>query len=214
MLLASDGIASDSQTVFIKFISVNDPPRIVDLADITMVKNEIYIIQLNQHVTDEDHLPSVMTWQITSRNPKLQIEQQESLVSLQGTSEVDTTTVTFKVSDPAGAFDIKNVKVTILNTSGIKQNENGMPKTFTLEQNYPNPFNPETSIRIGLPESAFISVKVYDVQGRIIADLWAGKKAAGYHQLTWQAQDVPTGLYLIKLEGDGVLLTRKCLLVK
>ncbi|MBN2090549.1 T9SS type A sorting domain-containing protein, partial [candidate division KSB1 bacterium] len=214
MVLASDGIASDSQTVFIKFISVNDPPRIVDLADITIGQSEIYIISLNQHVTDEDHSPSMMTWQVNSLNLKLPIEQNQNLVSIQGTSDVDTTTVQFKVIDPGGLSDVKNIKVTILHTSGIQQSESGVPAVFTLEQNYPNPFNPETSVRIGLPKEVFISVRVYDVQGRVIADLWAGKKSAGYHQMTWQAQDVPTGLYLIKLEGDGVQLTRKCMLVK
>ncbi len=214
MVLASDGMASDSQIVIVKFISVNDPPQIVDLADITIGQSELYIIPLNQHVTDEDHVPSVMTWQVNSLNPKLTIEQNQHLVSIQGTSELDTTTVQFKVTDPGGLWDERNIKVTILHRSGIASNDNGIPGTFTLEQNYPNPFNPETSIRIGLPEAAFITVKVFDVQGRLIADRWSGKKSAGYHQIAWQTQDVPTGLYLIKLEGDGVLLTRKCLLVK
>jgi len=61
------------------------------------------------------------------------------------------------------------------------------PGAFALNPSYPNPFNPSTTLSFDLPEPSIVSLVVYDVLGRKIADLAEGSYAAGYHSATWNA---------------------------
>jgi len=87
-------------------------------------------------------------------------------------------------------------------------------KHYTLYQNYPNPFNPETTISYGLPESSEVSITIFDSNGRKITDLFVGKKKTGIHTLRWNAQDVPSGVYLIRMQAGLFAQMRKCILMK
>ena len=69
---------------------------------------------------------------------------------------------------------------------------------YRLFNNYPNPFNPTTTIRYDLPEPAKVSLIVYDVLGRKVAELVNEEKAAGYHSITWNAANVASGVYLAR----------------
>jgi hypothetical protein len=83
-----------------------------------------------------------------------------------------------------------------------------IPAGILLEQNHPNPFRPETSIRFGLPDGSHVIVRVYDVYGREIATLADGLYPAGMHTVQFQANGLPSGMYLCRLESAGVSLTR------
>ncbi len=88
-----------------------------------------------------------------------------------------------------------------------------------LSQNYPNPFNPETNIGFELTESAVVSLKVYDVVGRLVRTLAVGQFEAGAHTVTWNGRDeagafAPSGVYLYKLEAGDFSQTRQLLLLK
>ncbi len=73
------------------------------------------------------------------------------------------------------------------------------PNTFVLEPNYPNPFNPRTTIRFGLPESAAVTLVVYDVLGRQVRVLVDGLRKAGMHEVVFEAGNLPSGTYLVRL---------------
>jgi murein DD-endopeptidase MepM/ murein hydrolase activator NlpD len=73
------------------------------------------------------------------------------------------------------------------------------PETIHLAQNFPNPFNPATTIRLELPETHHLTVKVYDVLGREIATMADGAFEAGMHQLTFNASDRPSGVYFCRM---------------
>jgi hypothetical protein len=85
---------------------------------------------------------------------------------------------------------------------------------------YPNPFNPSVAITFSVPVSSHVDVLVYDVSGRRVARLFAGSMAAGDRRtLTWRAGDesgksVSSGVYFVRLVGDGVALTHKVVLLK
>ncbi|MCK4775399.1 MAG: T9SS type A sorting domain-containing protein, partial [Candidatus Krumholzibacteria bacterium] len=93
------------------------------------------------------------------------------------------------------------------------------PKHISLAQNVPNPFNPSTTISIGLPSAASVTLSVYDVNGRRVASLVDGPVPAGFRSFTWQGRDnnghrVSSGVYFYRLELPGVVDTRKMVLLK
>lgn len=93
---------------------------------------------------------------------------------------------------------------------------NDLPETTQLLQNYPNPFNPTTTIGFELSAPEQISLSVYDVTGRQVAQLADGKtRSAGTHQLHFDAEGLSSGLYLYRLQlGSGETFTRRMMLVK
>jgi len=89
-----------------------------------------------------------------------------------------------------------------------------LPGELTLHQNYPNPFNPVTVIEYALPESAYVTLRVYDVMGRLVETLVDGIKTHGKHQVTWDASDAASGNYIYRLQADDVVISRKLMLIK
>ena len=83
-----------------------------------------------------------------------------------------------------------------------------------LGEVYPNPFNPVTRIRYELPRSSFVALAVYDVRGRRVHTLVSSFKTAGTHVVAWDAVNVPSGVYLARLEADGFATVRKLILLK
>jgi len=88
-----------------------------------------------------------------------------------------------------------------------------IPKEAILGS-YPNPFNAVATVNYGLPEAAHISIMVYDVSGRQVAELVNGYKPAGYHITTWNANTLSNGLYLVRYSGSSKVIVRKMLLTK
>ena len=90
-----------------------------------------------------------------------------------------------------------------------------VPGEFTLDQNYPNPFNPTTMIRFRMSTPGIALLKVYDGLGRKVATLVDNKVLGiGEHAATFDADALPTGTYVYRLEINGTVLTRKMLLVR
>lgn len=88
------------------------------------------------------------------------------------------------------------------------------PQILVLEQNYPNPFNPETAISYTLPSVQQISLGVYDVKGQLISMLAHGKQAAGSYTVHFNGQNLASGIYLVRLEADNQIMTRRMVLMK
>ena len=91
---------------------------------------------------------------------------------------------------------------------------NNLPTQFSLWQNYPNPFNPTTAIRFEIPQSGFVSMKVFDVLGREVATLVNEEKSPGSYSVRWDATNIGSGTYFCKLESNGRREIRKMLLMK
>lgn len=89
-----------------------------------------------------------------------------------------------------------------------------VPDDFLLYQNYPNPFNPTTTIRFALPAENYVTVRVYDLLGRLIAPLVNETLPAGIHTVTFDAKGLPSGLYISVLTSGGRRLATKLLLLK
>jgi len=88
------------------------------------------------------------------------------------------------------------------------------PSELALLPNYPNPFNPWTTIPFTLVNDAHINIRVYNLRGETVATLLSGKLAPGYHETRWNASDVSSGVYLIRLEANGLTKTQKVMVIK
>jgi len=87
-------------------------------------------------------------------------------------------------------------------------NETEIPSSYTLGQNYPNPFNPTTTISYGLPESADVSIVIYDIKGREVTNLVQTNQPAGWHDATWNSMtdagnQVSTGVYFARIKAGN-----------
>ncbi|HZY10456.1 MAG TPA: M20/M25/M40 family metallo-hydrolase [Bacteroidota bacterium] len=85
---------------------------------------------------------------------------------------------------------------------------------FHLEQNYPNPFNPTTTIRYSLAKEGYVNVQVYNILGVKIATLVNGWKYAGTYILDWNAEELPSGVYIYRLSTPLYQATRRMILFK
>ena len=95
------------------------------------------------------------------------------------------------------------------------------PREFALQQNYPNPFNPATTIAFSVPENyrGHVSLRVYDMLGKVVRELVAGNLAPGHYRQVWDGLDqsgrrLASGLYMYQLRAGNFSATRKLLLMK
>ena len=89
-----------------------------------------------------------------------------------------------------------------------------LPKGFSLGQNFPNPFNPSTEISFNLPKQSFVTLKVYDVLGRNVAELVNEEKSAGIYTVTWDANKSASGTYIYTITAGDFTQTKKMILIK
>jgi hypothetical protein len=109
------------------------------------------------------------------------------------------------------------------NTTGVRDDRPlpKVPSSYAIEQNFPNPFNPVTTFRYQLPAESFVSLKVYNILGQVVATLIDGRQQAGYRTASWNAGLSGSGVYFYKLEavsagdpGKTFTSVKKMMLVK
>ena len=96
--------------------------------------------------------------------------------------------------------------------------EVGIPNKFDLSQNYPNPFNPTTKINYDLPFDSKVEIKLYDMTGRVAAEILSSTQPAGYYTVSFNASALSSGIYFYNISASGgsknFNLTKKMALVK
>ena len=103
---------------------------------------------------------------------------------------------------PAGITDVKG---SLLNKLPIK---------YKLFQNFPNPFNPATTIGYSLPRGGTVSLNVYGITGELISKLVNKFEPAGNYEVEFKSDNLPSGVYLYKLQADDYKATKKMILLK
>lgn len=98
--------------------------------------------------------------------------------------------------------------VSVANDEGI------VPDDFNLYQNFPNPFNPSTVIKFGLPEQAFVKIDVFNTNGELVHNLLKREYNKGYYSLNWDANNLPSGNYFVRMIVGDKGFVRKAVLVK
>jgi len=135
-----------------------------------------------------------------------------SSVAAKGNGEIAVTYETSVLRNGNICADIFFKKGTLTITGIHPSNE--VAKGFVLEQNYPNPFNPATTINYQLPKSQFVTLKVFDINGKQIAKLFEGTQSAGSHFVDFDASAFASGTYFYKLESADFSETKRMTLVK
>ena len=95
------------------------------------------------------------------------------------------------------------------NNTAVDNNEDKIPQVLSLHQNYPNPFNPTTTIAYELYSPGQVTIKIYDITGRLVKILLYAQLNAGLHNVVWDATDfkgnpVAAGIYIYKIEFTGI----------
>jgi len=135
--------------------------------------------------------------------------------SLDGTLEFDSIQLSYTPGQGnIGTYYVDNLRVVDRNYLDVDELGIQQPVKLDLLPNYPNPFNPWTTIPFTLVDAAQASVTVYNLRGEVVSTLISGRLGAGYHETRWNASDVSSGVYLIKLESNGISKTRKIMVLK
>ena len=92
--------------------------------------------------------------------------------------------------------------------------EAALPLQFNLEQNHPNPFNPGTTINYSLAGKELVKLAVYDILGCEVAMLVNKTQNAGSYKIHWVANNLPSGVYIYRLQAGMTVISRKMLLLK
>jgi hypothetical protein len=114
---------------------------------------------------------------------------------------------------PGGGFDYLTIKLSQDTTTSADDVELH-PSEFQLLPAYPNPFNSATNITFTLPQSANVDMRIYNILGEEIATIISDYRSAGTHTIQWDAGDLPSGLYLCKLQAGNKQRVIKLLLMK
>ena len=134
----------------------------------------------------------------------------------------DSQNATFIVKG-VSKFDIHNVGVIVSDQNGValvtsqavnsQLIQNG-PNKFELNSVYPNPFNPSTEITFSVPSDGFLRLSVFNIQGQEVDVIHEGFQSAGVHAYSWDAADMSSGVYYIRLVSGAKSSTMKAMLLK
>lgn len=119
--------------------------------------------------------------------------------------------------DPSRQWD--SVSVTFSPSALGGPSGSVIPRGTELYDNHPNPFNNETMIRYYLPAVTYTTLKIYDLNGKLIRNLVNGIMESGMHTLRWDGRNnrgqlVPSGTYIYQLDNQGHTISKKLVLIK
>ncbi|MBN2088056.1 carbohydrate-binding protein, partial [candidate division KSB1 bacterium] len=159
----------------------------------------------NQIITNEISVPNIGGWQ-----------NWKSITAT--TFSLPAGTHRLKISFTKGGFNLNYLNF-IFKSSGIAE---GSPiqsniKSMSLAQNYPNPFNQATEITVFSPKTGFATVKIYNLQGKLVKTLFSGNLSSGKNTLIWDGTDdltraVSSGIYFCFLESEQYRENRRLVL--
>ena len=117
--------------------------------------------------------------------------------------------------DPSfGSTAVSNFSMSTASVTGITDPAGNVPSKFELRNNYPNPFNPSTIISFTLPINSQVRLDVYNILGQKVAELINKQMNAGDYNVTFNAGNLSSGVYLYRLQAGQFTSTKKMILTK
>ena len=89
-----------------------------------------------------------------------------------------------------------------------------IPLEYSLQQNYPNPFNPGTTIKFSVPNQTKLKINLYNVLGELVQTIAEGLYEPGFYQTELNAQNLPSGIYIYRMESGESLQSKKMILLR
>lgn len=120
-----------------------------------------------------------------------------------------------KYDDQSVMSDFVSIRGNWVSEPDNYNSNNVSPLTFSLSQNYPNPFNPSTEIKFELPQNTFVTLKVYNAVGQVVAELVNNEyKNAGRYSVSFDGTKLASGIYFYSLEAGAFKDMKKMVLIK
>jgi hypothetical protein len=222
-IAADSGGHSDSDTTLVTVMPVNDAPEITpSLPTIHMHTGETdTVLDLDDYVIDVDNADGELEWDVSGNNhSEIEILEDHQLVITCDSDWIGTENLHFIVYDPENLTDDDNtylvIEPSVATTPALNSS---LPERVSLDQNYPNPFNPKTAITFALPQRADISLKIYDISGKLVKTLIDAECDAGYHTVIWNgtdenSDDVSSGIFIYQLSTPSGDELGKMIMVK
>ena len=108
--------------------------------------------------------------------------------------------------------EIYLIEVVGINAMEISTDE--IINSLLISQSYPNPFNPYTTISYQLPKTSYVELIIYNLLGQKVATLIDREMSAGSHSDRWDAQNVPSGIYFLKMDVGNNSIVKKALVAR
>jgi hypothetical protein len=112
--------------------------------------------------------------------------------------------VTVTNASPGGGTATRTGGFTVEPLTSIEPLPGLVPETYVLYDAFPNPFNPSTTIRYGVPERSDVLVQIYDLAGKLVADLVRLETTAGLFQVKWEAGNASSGTYIVRMTARSL----------
>jgi hypothetical protein len=128
--------------------------------------------------------------------------------------EVEAKGIDFNFFAEKNTEAVSTLKFELLQGITSVEEFSAVPAEYSLKQNYPNPFNPSTTIRFSLPEAGFVRLNVYNSLGEIVETLVSESLTAGVYKSTFKADNLPSGIYIYKIEAGRFVKSSKMILMK
>jgi hypothetical protein len=170
--------------------------------------------------------PKTNEWQLFSRDDlgyAAAVDPESGTLTQIGTAVIDNThtskVMTYLFAYAQGSYtsgryyQFANIKVTVSAATGIT-NSSEIPRELKLDQNYPNPFNPSTNIKFSVPASGRYSLRVLNLLGQEVAEVFNKELFAGTHTVGFDASALPSGIYIYTLTGQNAQLSKAMMLIK
>jgi len=153
-----------------------------------------YIIQVYSNAYDEDE--EEMTFKYYDKSEEVVIDYSETIDFYNNMVEGDG-----------------------FNTMPLRRINRSAPEEFSLSDAYPNPFNPTTTLSFSVKDEGYLNLSIYDMTGRLVTTLVDGNMELGYHSVMWDGMDgngkaVSSGMYIYALQGEGISISKKMILMK
>jgi hypothetical protein len=143
------------------------------------------------------HLPSLPAGSLKIICNRFGFTNDSAMVNITPTSNIDSIN-----------FHLYRVQV------GIKKISEIIPSEYKLYQNYPNPFNPTTNIRYQITNNKLVTLKIYDILGKEVADFVNEKQSSGVYEVTFNGSGLSSGIYFYKLTAGDYLEVKRMILIK
>jgi hypothetical protein len=213
----------DADTVTIEVI--DDAPQVSDIPDTSFVFLDTLVFFLDAFVTDCDHRPDELEWEVRGNvNIQVTIDQDHvaSMVSPSGWTGSEL--LTFEVSDPDVHLASDGAMITVWPQNDVSGSHGfpSAPDAVILFQNYPNPFNARTGMRYQIADDGYpiqTTLKIYNVLGQEVRVLVDEIQEAGVYRVDWDGKNhigrsVPSGMYYTQLKAGSRIQTRSLVLLR